>query len=279
MWHGVIPIGALYLEPYATTKWHVMIRSDREPRGCFTYMPRTRCNRVRIAMCWGSTCHCAGLAPSIFIAWDVFFSQSRFNCSPVGRKSSVHDCTNVVARGCQQLRRIVTPGRIEEQVALPHPDEPKKGEMPRGVPSSTSLKAVSRPSLNRGCRRCRFGLWDDIIAEPRNEDPSLYPTSLTAAHYARGIAFASKGLVAEAEEEQVCKACDNRRSSQYSTQQPGQAPGFLKTERVLCVRVCDIGKARYGRESWGDAVVVCLSINVSLALFCCCHPLGPAITC
>ncbi|CAM9191045.1 unnamed protein product [Hapterophycus canaliculatus] len=49
----------------------------------------------------------------------------------------------------------------------------------------------------------RFGLWDDIIAEPRNEDPNLYPTGLTAAHYARGIAFASKGLVAQAEEEQA----------------------------------------------------------------------------
>ncbi|CAN0525108.1 unnamed protein product [Ectocarpus sp. 8 AP-2014] len=49
----------------------------------------------------------------------------------------------------------------------------------------------------------RFGLWDEIIAEPRDEDPALYPTSLTTAHYARGIAFASKGLVAEAEEEQA----------------------------------------------------------------------------
>lgn len=49
----------------------------------------------------------------------------------------------------------------------------------------------------------RFGLWDEIIAEPRDEDPALYPTSLTTAHYARAIAFASKGLVAEAEEEQV----------------------------------------------------------------------------
>ncbi|CAN0528369.1 unnamed protein product, partial [Ectocarpus sp. 12 AP-2014] len=48
----------------------------------------------------------------------------------------------------------------------------------------------------------RFGLWDEIIAEPRDEDPALYPTSLTTAHYARGVAFASKGLVAEAEEEQ-----------------------------------------------------------------------------
>ncbi|CAM9209249.1 unnamed protein product [Scytosiphon promiscuus] len=49
----------------------------------------------------------------------------------------------------------------------------------------------------------RFGRWDDIIAEPRNEDPALYPTGLTAAHYARGIAFASKGMVSQAEDEQA----------------------------------------------------------------------------
>lgn len=56
--------------------------------------------------------------------------------------------------------------------------------------------------LSKYC--ARFGLWDDILAEPRNEDPALYPTGLTTAHYARGMAFASKGLIAQAEEEQVC---------------------------------------------------------------------------
>lgn len=49
----------------------------------------------------------------------------------------------------------------------------------------------------------RFGLWDAIIAEPLPDNPDLYPTGMTTARYARGIAFASQGLVAEAEEEQA----------------------------------------------------------------------------
>lgn len=52
----------------------------------------------------------------------------------------------------------------------------------------------------------RFGLWDEILSEPTYEDPALYPTGCTAAHYARGLAFASQGRVAEAENEQVGQA-------------------------------------------------------------------------
>lgn len=46
-------------------------------------------------------------------------------------------------------------------------------------------------------------MWDAIIAEPLPDNPSLYPTGTATAHYARGIAFASQGKVAQAEEEQV----------------------------------------------------------------------------
>eukprot|EP00903_Cladosiphon_okamuranus_P011990 g11259.t1 len=49
----------------------------------------------------------------------------------------------------------------------------------------------------------RFGLWDAIIAEPLPENPEIYPTGTATAHYARGIAFASQGLIAQAEEEQA----------------------------------------------------------------------------
>lgn len=52
----------------------------------------------------------------------------------------------------------------------------------------------------------RFGLWNDILSEPLYDDPDLYPTGCAAAHYARGIAFASLGRVAEAEVEQVGQA-------------------------------------------------------------------------
>ena len=46
-------------------------------------------------------------------------------------------------------------------------------------------------------------MWDDILKEPQREDSSLYATSVASGHYARGLAFAAKGLIKEAEEEQV----------------------------------------------------------------------------
>lgn len=52
----------------------------------------------------------------------------------------------------------------------------------------------------------RFGKWDDILKEPTSEimaKPDVFPAAIATAHYARGIAFASKGMVAEAEAEQV----------------------------------------------------------------------------
>lgn len=49
----------------------------------------------------------------------------------------------------------------------------------------------------------RFGMWDEIIAEPQYEDYDLYATGVATGFYARGIAYASMGMVAEAEEEQA----------------------------------------------------------------------------
>lgn len=46
-------------------------------------------------------------------------------------------------------------------------------------------------------------MWDDILGEPQREDGSLYATAVASGHYARGLAFAAKGLIKEAEEEQV----------------------------------------------------------------------------
>lgn len=46
-------------------------------------------------------------------------------------------------------------------------------------------------------------MWDEIIAEPQYEDYDLYATGVATGFYARGIAYASMGMVAEAEEEQV----------------------------------------------------------------------------
>lgn len=48
--------------------------------------------------------------------------------------------------------------------------------------------------------RIRFGRWDEILAVP--EYPEYFPVARAIQHYARGIAYAAKGQVKEAKEEQ-----------------------------------------------------------------------------
>lgn len=48
--------------------------------------------------------------------------------------------------------------------------------------------------------RIRFGKWDEILATA--EYPEYFPISRTLQHYARGVAYAAKGQVTEAKEEQ-----------------------------------------------------------------------------
>ena len=50
----------------------------------------------------------------------------------------------------------------------------------------------------------RFGKWDEILAEPMYDDKDVFPATIATQHYARGVAYASKGMVPEAEAEQFC---------------------------------------------------------------------------
>ncbi|MDK3072862.1 hypothetical protein QO034_07050 [Sedimentitalea sp. JM2-8] len=57
----------------------------------------------------------------------------------------------------------------------------------------------------------RFGRWDELIALEPPADPDLYCTLAATTHYARALAFAATGRVAEAEaEEQVFLAARDR---------------------------------------------------------------------
>lgn len=57
----------------------------------------------------------------------------------------------------------------------------------------------------------RFGRWEDLIAMHPPADPDLYRTLTATTHYARALAFAALGRVAEAEtEEQVFRAAKAR---------------------------------------------------------------------
>jgi tetratricopeptide (TPR) repeat protein len=47
----------------------------------------------------------------------------------------------------------------------------------------------------------RFGLWDEIVAEPLPGDPALYCVTTALCHYAKGVALAAGSRVAAAEDE------------------------------------------------------------------------------
>jgi tetratricopeptide (TPR) repeat protein len=47
----------------------------------------------------------------------------------------------------------------------------------------------------------RFGLWDELIAEPLPADPKLYCVTTALTHYAKGVAYAAQSRVTEAKAE------------------------------------------------------------------------------
>ena len=49
----------------------------------------------------------------------------------------------------------------------------------------------------------RFGKWDEILNEPLHTDRDVFPAAIATQHYARGVSYASMGMVPEAEAEQV----------------------------------------------------------------------------
>ena len=48
----------------------------------------------------------------------------------------------------------------------------------------------------------RFGKWDKILNEPLHSDKDVFPAAIATQHYARGVAYASLGMIQEAEAEQ-----------------------------------------------------------------------------
>ena len=48
----------------------------------------------------------------------------------------------------------------------------------------------------------RFGKWDEILNEPLHSDKDVFPAAIATQHYARGVAYASLGMILEAEAEQ-----------------------------------------------------------------------------
>lgn len=72
-------------------------------------------------------------------------------------------------------------------------------------------------------------MWNEILAEPDYDDVDNYPTGAASRLYARGLAYASLGMVAEAEAEQV---------SENITTAPAIRRPFQVTQAVGMIPTC-----------------------------------------
>jgi tetratricopeptide (TPR) repeat protein len=87
----------------------------------------------------------------------------------------------------------------------------------------------------------RFGKWDEIIAEPMYSDKDVFPATIATQHYARGVAYASKGMVKEAEAEQVLfkQALQNPAlagrlmHNNFMYQDPAEGPSILNVNDAI----------------------------------------------
>ncbi|KAI6649532.1 hypothetical protein LOD99_6698 [Oopsacas minuta] len=69
------------------------------------------------------------------------------------------------------------------------------GEMPIGLIYLEPTRIIIWEVL------VRFGKWEDILKRPIEQNKELYPSNIAMARYARGVAYAALGKVAEAEVE------------------------------------------------------------------------------
>ena len=87
----------------------------------------------------------------------------------------------------------------------------------------------------------RFGKWDEILAEPMYSNKDVFPATIATQHYARGVAYASKGMVPEAEAEQVLfkEALANPAlagrlmHNNFMYQDPAEGPSILNVNAAI----------------------------------------------
>ncbi|DAC60554.1 MAG TPA: tetratricopeptide repeat protein, partial [Candidatus Poseidoniaceae archaeon] len=87
----------------------------------------------------------------------------------------------------------------------------------------------------------RFGKWDEILAEPMYSDRDVFPATIATQHYARGVAYASKGMVPEAEAEQALfqEALQNpalagrMMHNNFMYQDPAEGPSILNVNAAI----------------------------------------------
>ena len=87
----------------------------------------------------------------------------------------------------------------------------------------------------------RFGKWDEILAEPMYSNKDVFPATIATQHYARGVAYASKGMVPEAEAEQALfkEALANPAlagrlmHNNFMYQDPAEGPSILNVNAAI----------------------------------------------
>jgi len=87
----------------------------------------------------------------------------------------------------------------------------------------------------------RFGKWDEILAEPMYSNKDVFPATIATQHYARGVAYASKGMVPEAEAEQALfkEALTNPAlagrlmHNNFMYQDPAEGPSILNVNAAI----------------------------------------------
>ena len=87
----------------------------------------------------------------------------------------------------------------------------------------------------------RFGKWEEIINEPMYDDKDAFPATIATQHYARGVAYASMGMVPEAEAEQALfkEALQNpalvgrMMHNNFMYQDPNEGPSILNVNASI----------------------------------------------
>ena len=94
----------------------------------------------------------------------------------------------------------------------------------------------------------RFGKWQQIIDEPLPEDPVLYSNLTATLHYAKGVAHAALGNVAEAEQEQTAFL-----AARDAVQEPRRMHNVLCSEQLAVAEAMLDGEFQYRKEDYDRA--------------------------
>lgn len=93
----------------------------------------------------------------------------------------------------------------------------------------------------------RFGRWEDILSLPIPKDAKLYCVTVATLHYARGVAYAATGRIAEAEHEQSLFAHAQARVPENRYDYPNNCADELKVAQAMLAGEIEYRRGNYDR--------------------------------